>query len=228
MMVAWWKPLTRLYLVLWLLWVLFNLVGGPAFVAIQEQERARAAVVDYQAYAQLGDYYAAADAVRRMLEDNRTTLASLYQDMAHNWPDMLASLIGVPLAVYGVLCGTMLLLACVIQGCRRDRRRSPSTAPARTQPCASSSFSGGTAPKPPAWPNAYGYGPGNQPDAGRSDGASVRRSTVITGAHCRGQGRSAFRCADTRHRAPDGAAPRGRTSAEAGESQPHLSLTLAC
>ncbi|MBP1774746.1 MAG: hypothetical protein H6Q86_752 [candidate division NC10 bacterium] len=101
MMVAWWKPLTRLYLVLWLLWVLFNLVGGPAFV---------------------------------VLEDNRTTLASLYQDMAHNWPDMLASLIGVPLAVYGVLCGTMLLLACVIQGCRRDRRRSPSTAPAHTQP----------------------------------------------------------------------------------------------
>jgi len=154
MMPAWSRGLTRLYLVLWSLWVLFILVVGPAYVSNQARERASAAEVEYRAHATAGNAVEAADALRRLVENKHTTLLSIYQDMYRTWPDVLVPLIGFPLALYGALYGTVLLIACVFGGVRPAGGRSPSTAPTRTQPGAFRSARFGTASKPAAWPKA--------------------------------------------------------------------------
>jgi hypothetical protein len=154
MMLAWRRGLTRLYLVLWSLWVLFLLVVGPAYVSHHARERANAAEVEYRAHATAGNAIEAADALRRLVENKRTTLVSIYRDMSHTWPDVLVPLIGFPLAFYGALYGTALLIACVLHGVRPASRRGPGPAPTRTQPGAFNSARLGTAPKPAAWPKA--------------------------------------------------------------------------
>lgn len=151
-MLAWRRGLTQLYLVLWSLWVLFIIVVGPVYVSNQARERANAAEFEYRAHATAGNAIEAADALRRLVENKRTTLVSIYRDMSHTWPDVLVPLIGFPLALYGALYGTALLIACVISGVRPERRRSAGTAPSRTLPGAFSSARLGTATKPAAWP----------------------------------------------------------------------------
>ena len=145
MLLAWRKGFTRLYLVLWSLWVLFILVVGPAYVSIQASERARTAEVEYRAHVTAGNAVAAVDALRRMRENQRTTLASIYQDMTHTWRDLLIPLVGFPLALYGALYGSALLSACLIRSIRPARRGGPGT---RSHPAASSVTTGRTLPKP--------------------------------------------------------------------------------
>jgi len=149
MMRDWCLGLTRLYLVLWVFWALFILVVGPAYVSLQASHQVRAAAIDYRTHVTAGHAIEATEALRRLRENQRTTLASIYQDMFHAWPDFLIPLIAFPLALYGALFGTALLLACVIHGVRPTRRRSPGPAPTRTQPRRLVSSGVGSAPRTP-------------------------------------------------------------------------------
>ena len=125
MTVAWRIGLTRLYLVLWGIWILFVLVGMPIWTVNDAREQARFAEAESRTYANAGNQDEAGRALARAQQYKRMTLARAYQELYAEWPAALAFLIGPPVALYGCLYGSVLLFAWVRRGFRPDTPRPP-------------------------------------------------------------------------------------------------------
>jgi len=125
MTVAWRTGLTRLYLVLWGIWILFVLVVMPIWTVNDAREQARSAEAQYQTYANVGNQDEAGRALARARQYRRMTLASAYQELYADWPAVLAFLIVPPVALFGFLYGSVLLFAWVRRGFRPGKPRTP-------------------------------------------------------------------------------------------------------
>jgi len=125
MTVAWRIGLTRLYLVLWGIWILFVLVVMPIWTVNDAREQARFAEAESRTYATAGNQDEAGRALARAQQYKRMTLARAYRELYAEWPAVLAFLIVPPVALYGFLYGGVLLFAWVRRGFRPDKPRTP-------------------------------------------------------------------------------------------------------
>ncbi len=125
MTVAWRTGLTRLYLVLWGMWILFVLVGMPIWTVHDAREEAKFAEAESRTYANAGKQEEAGRALARAQQYKRMTLARAYQELYAEWPAVLAFLIVPPVVLYGLLYGSVLLFAWVRRGFRPDTPHTP-------------------------------------------------------------------------------------------------------
>ena len=121
----WRIGLTRLYLFLCGIWILFVLVVMPIWTVHDAREQVTFAEAEYRTYANAGNQDEAGRTLARAQRYKRMTLASAYQELYAEWPAVLAFLIVPSVALCGVLYGSVLLCGWVRRGFRPDKPRTP-------------------------------------------------------------------------------------------------------
>ena len=114
-MVYYRRGLTRIYLVLWALWVLVVLVGYPWYMKGEYSRQ-------YAYWLGEGQKDLAAAYLK---EFQALTYTSWFKALLQYWPYTLVALVGVPVALYGLLYGIILTARWMVRGFKGDSPRKP-------------------------------------------------------------------------------------------------------
>ena len=114
-MVNYRRGLTRIYLVLWIVWALVVLVGIPWYMKGEYSRQYAYWLVEGQR-----------DLAAEYLKELQTlTYTSWFRTLIQYWPYTLGALVGVPAALYGLLYGVAMTIRWIVRGFRGDGQRKP-------------------------------------------------------------------------------------------------------
>lgn len=114
-MVKYRRGLSRIYLVLCAVWVLVVLVGPPWYMMGEK-------IRQYNYW--LGEGQEGLAAVY-LMEYQGVTYTAWFEALLHYWPYTLGALVGVPVALYGLLYGMILIVRWLLRGFKDDTQRPP-------------------------------------------------------------------------------------------------------
>lgn len=102
------RGLTRAFLAGWAVWMLVVLVALPLYIVGEAFEC----------------FWVIDRSVFRVCFDTHT-FAAVYMQMLHLWPYVIGALVGVPVSVYGLICGMIVTIRWLIGGFRNPIRQVP-------------------------------------------------------------------------------------------------------